>query len=276
MLEREGVRFDGNGRIDLARFRWRPRAYSSETAAAGHVRRRANVETTKRGGRMKRWLVAAVSMWVCLSAAAARGGGVQDAPAQEPAPTLAEIYEWPRRRRGPGRPDAVPAQISTTSLGAAAAERVRGLLEHPVLLEGGSDSHVAINVFRGSMTCWADKGPAGRIPDLKPDFFKDGAALYAIAKKEGGDFIGRVSASTRHLRGAEHEPRDVVPELQQGERAQRAPDDHRRREHGEGREGAEGLDLLSSRGAQRRGTLSAPMGVDPAPRPRRGPSLRSG
>jgi methylated-DNA-protein-cysteine methyltransferase-like protein len=28
LLEREGVRFDGNGRIDLTRFRWRPRAYS--------------------------------------------------------------------------------------------------------------------------------------------------------------------------------------------------------------------------------------------------------
>lgn len=28
MLEREGVRFDGSGRIDLTRFRWRPRAYS--------------------------------------------------------------------------------------------------------------------------------------------------------------------------------------------------------------------------------------------------------
>jgi methylated-DNA-protein-cysteine methyltransferase related protein len=29
LLEREGVRFDRTGRIDLARFRWRPRAYSS-------------------------------------------------------------------------------------------------------------------------------------------------------------------------------------------------------------------------------------------------------
>jgi alkylated DNA nucleotide flippase Atl1 len=29
LLEREGVRFDASGRVDLARFRWRPRAYSS-------------------------------------------------------------------------------------------------------------------------------------------------------------------------------------------------------------------------------------------------------
>ena len=48
MLEREGVRFDGNGRIDLARFRWRPRAYSSETGrqgtSAARTSRRENEE----------------------------------------------------------------------------------------------------------------------------------------------------------------------------------------------------------------------------------------
>jgi methylated-DNA-protein-cysteine methyltransferase-like protein len=34
VLESEGVRFDASGRIDLARFRWRPRAYSSERRGA--------------------------------------------------------------------------------------------------------------------------------------------------------------------------------------------------------------------------------------------------
>lgn len=33
LLEREGVRFDGSGRIDLTRYRWRPRAYSSSRKA---------------------------------------------------------------------------------------------------------------------------------------------------------------------------------------------------------------------------------------------------
>jgi methylated-DNA-protein-cysteine methyltransferase-like protein len=35
MLEREGVRFDRSGRIDLTRFRWRPRAYSSRSGRRG-------------------------------------------------------------------------------------------------------------------------------------------------------------------------------------------------------------------------------------------------
>ncbi len=29
------------------------------------------------------------------------------------------------------------------------------------------------------------------MPDLKPDFFRDGAALYAIAKKNGEPFLGQ-------------------------------------------------------------------------------------
>lgn len=35
LLEREGVRFDTAGRIELARFRWRPRAYSPAAPRRG-------------------------------------------------------------------------------------------------------------------------------------------------------------------------------------------------------------------------------------------------
>jgi methylated-DNA-protein-cysteine methyltransferase-like protein len=41
LLEREGVRFDTSGRIDLTRHRWRPRAYSSKTTALRRKARRA-------------------------------------------------------------------------------------------------------------------------------------------------------------------------------------------------------------------------------------------
>ena len=34
-------------------------------------------------------------------------------------------------------------------------------------------------------------GPAGRIPDLAPDFFRDGAKLYATAAEKGGNFISQ-------------------------------------------------------------------------------------
>jgi len=48
LLEREGVRFDAAGRIDLARFRWRPRAYSSATARRRSARRAPPAARTSR------------------------------------------------------------------------------------------------------------------------------------------------------------------------------------------------------------------------------------
>ena len=48
-----------------------------------------------------------------------------------------------------------------------------------------ANAHVAINTFRGQLTCWAQPGSAGRMPDLKPGFVLDGAKLHEIAKKHG-------------------------------------------------------------------------------------------
>jgi hypothetical protein len=50
---------------------------------------------------------------------------------------------------------------------------------------------MSVTTFRGMLTCWADNGPAGRIPDLKPDFFRDGAKLYALAKQHGEALISQ-------------------------------------------------------------------------------------
>jgi hypothetical protein len=50
---------------------------------------------------------------------------------------------------------------------------------------------VTINTFRGMFTCYAQPGEAGRLPDLKPTFFRDGAKLYAIAKQNGGTYISQ-------------------------------------------------------------------------------------
>jgi len=50
-------------------------------------------------------------------------------------------------------------------------------------------AHLAVTTFRGTLTCWADAGQAGRIPDPKPDFFRDGAKLYALAKQHGGALV---------------------------------------------------------------------------------------
>jgi len=141
---------------------------------------------------MKRWLpaLALVSMILGVAASVRAEEACKTLQLKNPAPALAEVYAMADKAAKAWKKDAVPAQISTTSLGplqpngSAASWNIQFYSKE-------ADSHVAMNVFRGSMTCWADKGPAGRIPDLKPDFFKDGAALYGIAKKEGGDFIAK-------------------------------------------------------------------------------------
>jgi hypothetical protein len=54
-----------------------------------------------------------------------------------------------------------------------------------------ADSWVSINTNNGMLTCYANPGKAARMPDLKPDFFRDGAALYAIAKEQGDALLAQ-------------------------------------------------------------------------------------
>ena len=106
------------------------------------------------------------------------------------APTLAEIYAKAAAHAKAWKPDAVPARIGNTSLG-------------PLQPNGSADAwnlnfysesakaFVSITTFRGMYTCNAMSGSAGRIPALKPDFFRDGAKLYAIAKQHGEALIAQ-------------------------------------------------------------------------------------
>ena len=136
-------------------------------------------------------------LW-CATAAVALGIAVT-APAEEacktlqlknPAPTLSEIYSMAEKHAKAWKPDAVPVRISNTSLGplqpngSSAGWNLK-------FYSASADANVGITTFRGSLTCWAEKGEAGRIPDFKPDFFRDGAALYAIARKNGEQFLGQ-------------------------------------------------------------------------------------
>ncbi|HVO88610.1 MAG TPA: hypothetical protein VMV45_08715 [Casimicrobiaceae bacterium] len=107
---------------------------------------------------------------------------------KNPSPTLAEVYAMAERHAKAWKSDAVPTQISTTTLGLLQADG-RAASWHLLFYSESAKSNVAIDTFRGSLNCWADAGSAGRIPDLKPDFVRDGAKLYAIAKQQGGNLI---------------------------------------------------------------------------------------
>ena len=88
------------------------------------------------------------------------------------------------------KPDAVPARIGNTSLGPLAPD---GSSEAWVVMfhSPASNSSVSISTFRGTLTCYAQPGSAGRIPDLKPDFVRDGARLYALARQHGAELIAK-------------------------------------------------------------------------------------
>ncbi len=125
---------------------------------------------------------------------------------KNPAPTLAEMYAMAQADAKAWKADAIPASVTNTSLG-------------PLQPNGGaagwnlifySDSAkatVTIGTFRGSYRCWAEAGPAGRIPDLKADFMRDGAKLYAIAKERGEALLGQgytVMVGTAAAPGTRH------------------------------------------------------------------------
>ena len=125
---------------------------------------------------------------------------------KNPAPTLAEMYALADGHAKAWKADAVPVRISNTTLGllqpngSAASWNL-------MFYSDSAKSSISIDTFRGSLTCNSNPGGAGRIPDLKPDFFRDGAKLYALAKQHGeallkdgfGVAIGTAAApSNRH------------------------------------------------------------------------------
>ena len=70
-----------------------------------------------------------------------------------------------------------------------------------------ANANVSVSTFHGTYRCWAQSGPAGRIPDLKPDFVRDGAKLYGLAKLHGGALIDqgyRVMIGTAAAPGTRH------------------------------------------------------------------------
>jgi hypothetical protein len=109
---------------------------------------------------------------------------------KNPSPTLSEIYPTAEKYAKAWKPDAVPARLTNTSLGPLQPDG-RSAAWDIKFYSAQADAHVGVTTFRGTLTCWAEKGSAGRMPDLKPGFFRDGAALYALAREHGGEYIAQ-------------------------------------------------------------------------------------
>jgi hypothetical protein len=103
---------------------------------------------------------------------------------KNPAPALAEMYALADGHAKAWKADAVPVEITTTSLGLLQPNGSSASW-HMLFFSDSAKSTVMIDTSSGSLTCFSHPGSAGRIPDLKPDFFRDGAKLYAIATQHG-------------------------------------------------------------------------------------------
>jgi hypothetical protein len=111
-------------------------------------------------------------------------------PLKNPAPTLTEIYALALASAKAWKPDVVPTRVANTSLGALQPNG--GSVDWIVTFYSpAAKSNVAMSTTRGTYRCWADAGPPGRIPDLKADFLRDGAKLYALAKEHGAALLGQ-------------------------------------------------------------------------------------
>ena len=109
---------------------------------------------------------------------------------KNPKLTLAEAYAKAEKQAKAWKADAVPARLGNTSMGPLDAEGKSEAWNFQFYSKAANE-HVGIQSFRGTWTCWADKGEAGRIPDLKPGFLVDGARLYALAKEHGGALLAK-------------------------------------------------------------------------------------
>ncbi len=124
----------------------------------------------------------------------------------KPSLSLADMYKQAESRAKAWKPDAKFVSMSNTTLGPLKPDGTAASW-HVIFYSDAAKGWASIDTANGYFTCSANPGTAGRMADVKPDFFLDGAALHAIAKQHGdallaqgyGVMIGTAAApSTRH------------------------------------------------------------------------------
>ena len=107
---------------------------------------------------------------------------------KDPKLALADIFTRSEAKAKAWKPDAVLARLTSTSMGPL-DEQGRSEAWNVTFFSPSAGENVSITTFRGMLTCYASKGEAGRLPDLKPGFLRDGVKLYAIAKQHGAELL---------------------------------------------------------------------------------------
>ena len=107
---------------------------------------------------------------------------------KNPEPTLSEIYAMGEKLAKAWEKDAVPARLGNTVLGPLKPNGTSASW-NLMFYSAQARTNFLVNTFRGSLTCSTDPQSAARVPDLKPDFLRDGAKLYSLAKEHGEKYL---------------------------------------------------------------------------------------
>lgn len=81
--------------------------------------------------------------------------------------------------------DVVVVRLTNTALGPIDAE-ARSANWYMVWFSPATKRRLAITVANGVLTCYQDSDSPGRVPALKPEFYRDVKQMLAIASDKGG------------------------------------------------------------------------------------------
>jgi hypothetical protein len=139
---------------------------------------------------MRRVMMAAAMVLGCAAYVSAQDQACPMEMMKDPKLTLGEMYAKSEARAKAWKPDVVVASITNTTMGPL-DEAGKSEAWNLMFWSPAANQQVNISTFRGMFNCYAMPGAAGRLPNLKPGFFTDGAKLYAIAKQQGGQYLGQ-------------------------------------------------------------------------------------
>jgi hypothetical protein len=106
------------------------------------------------------------------------------------APTLAEVYAFSEGLAKAWKADAVLERLDHTVI--APLKPNGSSIEWTVgFLSPAAKSSMLIHTGDGKLACHTFRGEPGPGPALRPDFMRDGAALYALAEKNAGDLLAK-------------------------------------------------------------------------------------
>ncbi len=134
--------------------------------------------------------IAAATLLACMAGNAVAQGKEgeackSEAIGRDKQPDFVTAFAAAEKRAKAWAPDAAVARLTHTSQGPIDAD-ARSANWYMIWYSPAADAYVRISIDTGTITCWGNKGKAGRMPILKPDFYRDVKQLLVVAAEKGG------------------------------------------------------------------------------------------